>query len=84
MGTLFERLYHSRLAESALITVHEVTASRKVATKPTTFTIATAALDGGQQEEALVVECVVAEGSGMQGWRLVSIRTRDNMNQQHQ
>lgn len=70
MGTLSERLHCSRLAESALITACGVTASRRVAAKPTAITIATVALEGEtrQQEEALVVECVVAEGGGAQGW----------------
>lgn len=46
------------------------TASRRVAAKPTAITIATVALEGEtwQQEEALVVECVLAEGGGAQGW----------------
>lgn len=70
MGTLSEGLHCSRLAESALITVYGVTASRRVAAKPTAITIATVALgrETWQQEEALVVECVVAEGGGAQGW----------------
>lgn len=66
MGALFERLRSSRLAESALITVCGVMASRREATKPTAISTAMAALaeEKVPQKEALVVECVVVQGGG--------------------
>lgn len=83
MGALFERLCSSRLAESALITVCGVMASRREATKPIAISTAMAALaeEKVPQKEALVVECVVVQGGGapqLPG-AMVSVRTREDM-----